>query len=61
TDPKKIGHHTRGIPIVLPAELVNHPEAFVISAVGSEVARDMIRAYLTGTGRHEKTDFVCAA
>jgi glycosyltransferase involved in cell wall biosynthesis len=60
-DPKKIGGHTRGIPIVPPEDLENHPDAFVISAVGSEGARDTIRARLAGTGRHEKTDFVCAA
>lgn len=60
-DPKKIGGHTRGIPVVSPEELANHPDAFVISAVGSEGARDIIRDHLTGIGRRESADFICAA
>ena len=60
-DPKKIGGHTRGIPIVSPDELSNHLDAFVISAVGSEGARDIIRGRLIGFGRRESVDFVCAA
>ena len=60
-DPKKIGGHTRGISIVPPEDLDNHPDAFVISAVGSEGARDIIRARLTGIGRIETVDFICAA
>ena len=60
-DPKKIGGHTRGIPIVSPEELANHPDAFVISAVGSEGAREIIRAQLIGIGRRETADFICAA
>ena len=60
-DPKKIGGHTRGIPIVPPEELADHPDAFVISAVGSEGARDIIRANLIRLGRRETTDFICAA
>lgn len=60
-DPKKIGGHTRGIPIMPPEDLANHRDAFVISAVGSAGARDIIRARLTEFGRVEVADFLCAA
>ena len=60
-DPMKIGGHTRGIPIMPPEELANHLGSFVISAVGSEGARDIIRARLTRMGRRETADFICAA
>lgn len=60
-EPRKIGGHIRGIPIVSPDELPSHPDTFVISAVGSEGTRDLIRTRLVGIGRRETADFICAA
>jgi hypothetical protein len=60
-DPRKIGRQMRGAPIIPPEGLADHRGAFVIAAVGSEGARDLIRAQLTHLGRTEVTDFLCAA
>jgi len=60
-DPRKIGGVVRGAPVISPVELANHPQSFVIAAVGSEGARDLIRARLREMGRVEGEDFVCAA
>lgn len=60
-DPKKIGRTMRGIPIFPPEKLTNFPELFVIAAVNSREARELIREYLQGIGRCEMHDFICAA
>lgn len=58
-DPKKIGRTTRGAPIVSMDAL--HPNDFVVVAVGSRTARELVRAELLARGRIERADFVCAA
>jgi len=60
-DPRKIGRIVRGAPVIRPEDLGGHPDTFVIAAVGSEGARDLIRAQLLGMGRVESRDFICAA
>jgi len=60
-DPRKIGCVVRGTPVIRPEDLGGHHDAFVIVAVGSEGARDLIRAQLLGMGRVESRDFICAA
>lgn len=60
-DNKKTGHRMRDIPIVPADYLLERPDAFVVSAVGSAGARALIREYLTGTGRTEGNGYICAA
>ncbi len=60
-DPRKIGRTMRGSPIIPPEQLAGHPNAFVIVAVGSEGAREIIRARLNAMGRIEVEDHLCAA
>lgn len=60
-DPRKIGRTVRGAPVISPDDLVGHEDAFVIAAVGSQGARDLIRAQLLGMGRVESRDFICAS
>ena len=60
-DPKKIGRLLRGRPIVSSHYLRGKQEAFVIAAVGSHGARELIREQLRGLGFVEIRDFVCAA
>lgn len=60
-DPRKVGRTMRGAPIIWPEELEPRREAFVIAAVGSEGARELIRARLIEMGRREVDDYVCAA
>lgn len=58
---EKIGHKMRGKPIYSYTSLESRPGVFVISAVSSEASRRLIREYLSGLGRVELRDFICAA
>lgn len=60
-DPRKIGHTLRGRPVVNPGYLQDGPGPFVIAAVSSHGARELIREQLTGFGFVEVADFRCAA
>ena len=60
-DPKKIGRTMRALPVVAPDYLSGRNDAFVIAAVSSHGARDLIRQQLRELGFAEVDDFVCAA
>ena len=60
-DTSKIGHAMRGIPIVGMHYLENRRDIFVIQAVGSRRARELIREQLKVYGYTELQDFICAA
>ena len=60
-DPAKIGRTLRGKPIVGVGYLHGRRDAFVIAAVSSHGARELIREQLRGLGLSEGLDFVCAA
>jgi glycosyltransferase involved in cell wall biosynthesis len=60
-DPRKIGRTLRGAPVIWPEELRAHRDAFIVAAVGSAGAREIIRSHLRRLGRTEITDFLCAA
>jgi glycosyltransferase involved in cell wall biosynthesis len=60
-DQKKIGRTLRTRPILGPEALEQRRDAFVISAVGSRVARNLIRQELARLGFIEEKDFICAA
>lgn len=60
-DPAKIGRRLRARPIVAADWLADRPDVFVIAAVSSHGARELIRERLRGMGRMEIRDFVCAA
>jgi len=60
-DPRKIGRTMRGVPIIPPEDLAEHAGIFLVAAVGSEGAREIIRGRLRSTGRSEGADFLCAA
>lgn len=59
-DPKKIGRTMRALPVV-PPEYLQGSRSFVIAAVSSHGARELIREQLTGFRRLEGRDFICAA
>lgn len=58
---EKIGHRLRGVPVVPVDFLAEHRDAFVITAVSSLGARELIRQHLRGLGMVETRDFICAA
>lgn len=60
-DTNKIGHLMRGIPIVGMDYLKKKQNLFVIEAVGSSRARELIREQLAAYGYTELQDFICAA
>lgn len=60
-DPNKIGRTLRGRPIVTQHYLRTAPGSFVLAAVSSHGARELIRQQLRGLGFEEARDFVCAA
>lgn len=60
-DPDKIGHRLRGRPVVAPDFLEGKKESYVVTAVSSAGARDLIRKQLSALGFAEGTDYVCAA
>jgi FlaA1/EpsC-like NDP-sugar epimerase len=59
-DPRKIGKHARGAPIVAPDALARELGTVVV-AVGDRGARDVVRARLLARGFHEGAEFVCAS
>lgn len=59
-DAKKIGHKLRGVQIVSPEWLAMR-DVFVVTAVSSLGARDLIRKNLARLGFQETRDFICAA
>ncbi|MDH7601236.1 MAG: glycosyltransferase [Armatimonadota bacterium] len=59
-DPKKIGGRLRGVPVVAPDWLVGK-FVFVVAAVSSLGARELIRERLREMGFAESRDFLCAA
>lgn len=60
-DPRKIGRTKRGVPVLAPEALPGPDGAFVVTAVGSEEARALIRHRLKRSGFREVLDFICAA
>ncbi|OFX15577.1 MAG: hypothetical protein A2Z18_10005 [Armatimonadetes bacterium RBG_16_58_9] len=60
-DPKKIGRTMRALAIVPTDYLRCRNDAFVIAAVSSHGARDLIRKPLRHLGFVETVDFICAA
>jgi len=60
-DPGKIGRSLRGRPIVGVNALGEMADPFVISAVSSHAARELIREQLCEMSLAEGTDFICAA
>lgn len=58
---RKIGNQLRGVPVVPVGYLVEHRDSFVITAVSSLGARELIRERLRNLGMVETTDFICAA
>ena len=59
-DPRKIGRHAYGAPILAPEEGLARGLRLVV-AVGDRGARDIVRARLASHGRIEGADYVCAA
>lgn len=60
-DPRKTGRIIRGAPVIRPEELREYADAYIVAAVSSQKARELIRARLREMGRAEVADFVCAA
>ena len=59
-DPRKIGGTARGVP-VSSAEVLDAKRHFVVAAVGSWGARDLIAAHLKARGFLEQQDFLLAS
>lgn len=60
-DPRRIGGERRGAPVISPAGLFNYRDLFLLGAVGSRGARDIIRRQATELGWQEGVDFLCVA
>ncbi len=63
-NPRKIGRHAQGVPVIAPGELGNHAEDFIIGAVGgrgARGAREEIRAALEEMGFREGKHFLFVA
>lgn len=61
-DPEKIGRRARGAPILAPAALESAtPRPFVIVAVATRGARDVVSARLADVGFASSRDFLCAS
>jgi len=62
-DPAKIGHTTRGVPVLSPEDLPRRltPSTVVLAAVASRGARDLIRGRLQSLGLEEGAGFWCVA
>ena len=60
-DPRKIGQHIRGAPVLTPAGIQEYRNAFCVAAVGQLGAREEIRAALAELGWRDGTDFVAVA
>jgi cellulose synthase/poly-beta-1,6-N-acetylglucosamine synthase-like glycosyltransferase len=57
----RLGNVIQGAPVVPPAALAGLPRGRLVASVSGPQARGEIRAFLTGLGWLETTDFVCAA
>ena len=60
-DPRKLGKHIHGAPVVDVEAAANYPDAFAVGAVAGEEARERIREVVRGHGRVEGRDFVAVA
>ena len=60
-DPRKVGQYIRGAPVLPPADIQEHRDAFCVAAVGQLGAREEIRAALADLGWRDGTDFVAVA
>ncbi|MGD8867713.1 MAG: glycosyltransferase [Gemmatimonadales bacterium] len=60
-DPKKIGQEVYGAPVRDAAEVGERREAYLLVAVGTPGARDLIREELAAEGFEEPGDFRCVA
>ena len=60
-DPRKIGRSTRHGPILPPHALPGPAHSFVLVAVGTRGARDIIRPQLLARGYREAHSFLCLA
>ncbi|EPR38653.1 glycosyl transferase family 2 [Desulfovibrio sp. X2] len=60
-DPRKIGNHVHGVPVIGREDLPAPGETFVLSYVGSRGAREEIGEYLAMRGYVEGTDFLHVA
>jgi len=59
-DPRKIGRKRRGVPVEAPAALARD-DGYVLVAVGSPGARDLIEPQLQGRGFEPWRDYLCVA
>ena len=60
-DPKKIGQKPNGIPVIGNTDLATISDCFIVAAVGSAEARQLIRGALSESGRVELADFCAVA
>ena len=60
-DPRKIGQHIHGVPVIRTEELNSYSECYVLAAVGSDRARADIRADLDARGFKEIHDYCAVA
>lgn len=60
-DPKKCGIRRDGLKVVLPHEVPNPGQAFIITGVAKHGARNLIQQELESRGFHEGYDFIHAA
>jgi len=60
-DPRKIGQHIRGIPVIAPDALPAGGQTLVLSCVGSRGARQKIAAFLEEKGYREGCGFLSIA
>jgi glycosyltransferase involved in cell wall biosynthesis len=60
-DPRKIGKHVYGVPVVALEAALAFADAFALGAVAGEDARAEIRAAIAAQGRRDGVDFVAVA
>ena len=60
-NPRKIGRHIHGIPVIAPDDLPKSGTTFTVIAVGAPTARDEIRDWLLPRGYQELADFLFLA
>ncbi len=60
-DVKKLGCLRDGRPVVAPCHLPSREQAFILAAVSTRGARDLIGAELNGRGRTEGSDYLLVA
>jgi hypothetical protein len=59
--PSKIGQHISGLPVLDPEALPPAAACFILGAVGTRGARELIRDQLRAQGRIEGRDFLMVA